>query len=396
MDIAISDPSTMFVFGGLFFIFIGLLRGYNNFKFVGVFLCLCGVVLYLYSSGLLPPIISKDIDISVSSSPVGADIYLDGTNKGKTPMSLNDIKQGPHNITLKLAEYEDWSQTVNLNASTGSISPTLTPILTEGNISISSSPDETKVYIDGTYKGETPTILTNIEQGSHKITVKLEGYGDWSQTIIVEAGKTTSISPILEPTRGNISVSSSPDEAKVYIDGTYKGETPTILNNIEKGFHEITLKLEGYEDWTQHITVDIGKTTPVLADLTKTTPPPPEIQITYPLNTAKIKENATGNAKNIPEGQQLWIAIYPHTASKYYPQNPVSIKSDGSWDLPVQFGGAENAGEEFDIVAFLADDNAQKELIKYIKESEEAKFFDGIRILPDKNKIITKLTVIRV
>jgi hypothetical protein len=122
-----------------------------------------------------------------------------------------------------------------------------------------------------------------------------------------------------------------------------------------------------------------------------------DVKITYPSDSAivNITETIIGTAKNIPEGQQLWIAIYPHTASKYYPQNPVSIESNGNWDLPVQFGGALNAGEKFDIIALLADDNAQKKLINYIETSEKAKLFKGVRILPDGSKIITKLTVIR-
>jgi hypothetical protein len=82
-------------------------------------------------------------------------------------------------------------------------------------------------------------------------------------------------------------------------------------------------------------------------------------------------------------------------AYKYYPQNPVNVQSDGSWTLPVQFGGEENAGEKFDIYALLVDDNAQKELDKYIEESEKVKLWNGIRTLPDGTKIITKLTVTR-
>lgn len=66
--------------------------------------------------------------ISVSSSPVGASVYLDGKYKGEVPQFLNDIEQGAHLITLKLAGYEEWSQEVSVDANkTFSTSPTLIP-----------------------------------------------------------------------------------------------------------------------------------------------------------------------------------------------------------------------------------------------------------------------------
>jgi hypothetical protein len=127
------------------------------------------------------------------------------------------------------------------------------------------------------------------------------------------------------------------------------------------------------------------------------TPAKTAIHIKYPTDNGivQIKETITGTAKNIPEGKHIWILIYPQEAYKYYPQYPVDIKSDGSWKLPVQFGGEEHVGYKFDIYAVLADDNAQKEFNKYIEESEKAKSWNGIRVLPEGTSIITKLTVIR-
>lgn len=128
------------------------------------------------------------------------------------------------------------------------------------------------------------------------------------------------------------------------------------------------------------------------------TPPPAEITITYPsaLPKVNITETIHGTAKNISEGQQFWIAVYPQTAFKYYPQNPVNIQSDGSWDVPAQFGGENNVGEKFDIVAVLADKNAQTELNKYMDASEKAVFWPGMRELPNGTTKITNLTVIRI
>jgi endonuclease/exonuclease/phosphatase family metal-dependent hydrolase len=79
---------------------------------------------------------NRDIDtlkrggsLSVSSSPSGTTIYLDGSYKGKTPRTITEVSPGGHTIKLTLGGYYDWSTTVN--AKTGEIfyvKATLTPV----------------------------------------------------------------------------------------------------------------------------------------------------------------------------------------------------------------------------------------------------------------------------
>jgi hypothetical protein len=125
--------------------------------------------------------------------------------------------------------------------------------------------------------------------------------------------------------------------------------------------------------------------------------PTQKITFTHPSDSEKVqmKDSIIGTAKNIPNGQQLWIAIYPHTALKYYPQKPVNIQNDGTWSLQVQFGEKDNAKEQFDIIAFLANESAQKELNEYINTSIKTKSWLGKDFLPDGVNIITQITVVR-
>lgn len=124
----------------------------------------------------------------------------------------------------------------------------------------------------------------------------------------------------------------------------------------------------------------------------------PEIIITYPSDSATVqmKDNIAGIVKNIPDGQQLWIVIYPQTALKYYPQNLVDVQNDGSWVLPVQFGEAKDVGTKFDIVAVLAGKNAQKEFNNYIDACAKTTLWPGINTLPDGAEEYVRVTVTRV
>lgn len=85
--------------------------------------------------------------ITVRSSPSGANIYLDNSYRGLTPLTLVDIPGGSHAIILKLNDYEDWQSSVNVLAGSstdvsGTLSaspqptPTTVPQATQSPISL--------------------------------------------------------------------------------------------------------------------------------------------------------------------------------------------------------------------------------------------------------------------
>jgi uncharacterized membrane protein len=49
--------------------------------------------------------------IRVSSNPSGADVYVDGIHRGKTPLSISKIIEGAHSVKLTKLGYEDVSET---------------------------------------------------------------------------------------------------------------------------------------------------------------------------------------------------------------------------------------------------------------------------------------------
>lgn len=142
--------------------------------------------------------------------------------------------------------------------------------------------------------------------------------------------------------------------------------------------------------------------TPTQESETEPTPTPTvastqaEINITYPPDSSKVQmgETIKGTAANIPEGQQLWIVTRWY--DNYYPQNYVDIQSDGSWELPVQIGEGDSHGDYYDIMAVLADKNAQNEFNNYLNTFEKTGVFPEMRKLPDGSMVKVKVTVVRV
>jgi hypothetical protein len=233
--------------------------------------------------------------ISVSSSPSGAYIYLDGSYKGTTPKTLSSVSPGSHTIELEHSGCSDWTTTVRVAAGdTSYVSASLTPnpSPTTGFISVSSSPSGAYIYLDGAYQGTTPYTIVSVAPGHHTVSLDLSGYQHWETGVDVAAGGTSSVSaslvpthgptptPAPSPTTGTISVSSSPSGTNVYLDDTYKGIAPLTITDVSTGTHTIEVKLEGYEDWSTSVQVTAGETLPVPATLTLIPTPTPKTPTT--------------------------------------------------------------------------------------------------------------------
>ena len=72
-----------------------------------------------------------------------------------------------------------------------------------------------------------------------------------------------SISVTFAPDRGSLKVTSYPNGATIFIDGTNVGTTPGTENDIPVGTHELRLVLAGYNDYSDMVIVEKDQTTNV-------------------------------------------------------------------------------------------------------------------------------------
>lgn len=68
-----------------------------------------------------------------------------------------------------------------------------------GKLIVKSTPAGAKIYIDGTDSGKkTPQTFNKAATGNRSIMLEKEGYDDWQDTALVEAGKTTNVNATLD------------------------------------------------------------------------------------------------------------------------------------------------------------------------------------------------------
>ncbi len=223
--------------------------------------------------------------LTVTSSPSGADVYVDGSYRGYTPMTIGNLVVGAHTLELRLAGYQKSTQTVQIySGQTTTKNVGLSPSTpTTGSVAVQSYPSGASIYLDGNYQGNTYANdyfdIVGVATGTHSILLRKQGYNDYTATISVTGGgikyvtatMTQQTTPV---TTGKANVMSGPSGAEVYVDNLFRGYSPVLVPDLSVGTHSITLKMSGYSDWMSSFEVTAGQTTPVSATLTPQPAPP--------------------------------------------------------------------------------------------------------------------------
>jgi len=145
-----------------------------------------------------PPATSGSI--AITSSPVGATVYVDGIHRGTTPVILTEIPTGNHLVTLSFKGYDDWNHTISVGSGLmAAINAELeaTKEIT-GSLAVITDPPGADVSIDGNFKGVSPVTIQGISAGTHTVLLTLQDYSDNSTTITVSAGQTRKYSAGLQ------------------------------------------------------------------------------------------------------------------------------------------------------------------------------------------------------
>ncbi len=131
-------------------------------------------------------------NISVTSTPSGATVFVNGVVKGTTPLVLSDVTAGNHTLTIKKIGYNTWSDTIAV--STGemiSIHAPLVKVAKTGYIYTLSYPTGAEIFIDGITTGSTTnSIVPDVPVGYHTVHLKKPGYRDFYKRIRISEGTT--------------------------------------------------------------------------------------------------------------------------------------------------------------------------------------------------------------
>ncbi len=92
-------------------------------------IAICLLVLCIFLCGCTTPLPEKTGSVAITSSPSGAEVYLDNEYHGTTPTTIKALPAGNHTVEVRERGYKTWSQNVTvISGSTVSVSPSLVPV----------------------------------------------------------------------------------------------------------------------------------------------------------------------------------------------------------------------------------------------------------------------------
>ena len=239
-----------------------------------VVIALAGVAYPSVRRMMSAPVVT-DGTLSVNTNPPGAHLFVDGVERGVTPINVA-LKPGPHSLEVRgdgeprllpisITAGAQLSQYLELPKAAAAV----------GQLNVRTEPTGARVTIDGVSRGTAPVMVSALTPGEHSVVVESD-LGTVKQTVTVEAGTTASLTVPLAaaegaPVSGWLSVS-APADVQIFENKRLVGSSQTDRLMVTAGRHEFEIVNEtlGYRA-VRTVQVPAGKVTPVKVDFPKGT-----------------------------------------------------------------------------------------------------------------------------
>ena len=183
--------------------------------------------------------------LTVESEPAGAEVRIDNTVRGTTPLTLN-LAEGRYSIVLQRG-----TNTKQLNVQMAANAARLyhvewaaaAPAVSTqtGSLSVTSDPAGSAVTVDGTSRGQTPLTIRDLTPGRHDVLVKSTAT-TYQRSVQIEAGATASLvvggAPSATTSWGWITLN-APFPVQVQEDGRVVGTSEIERIMLSPGTHQL-------------------------------------------------------------------------------------------------------------------------------------------------------------
>ena len=255
-------------------------------------------------------LIAKPGSMNIYSEPQGAQIFVDNNFMGETPMSLNKVAEGEHEIRLSKTNFQEWTQKVFVR----SFQPTdvkATLEVSPGILSVSSNPAGASIYFKGRLIAKTPHTMSNLPPGEVVLQLDKEDYESWTTSVLIAPNSREYVDINLEEKMGMFSLSSKPDGAEVFLrradktDRIYIGRSPILNYETSIGEYLLEAEMEDYYNASATVTVMHNELTDIGIELEEK--PGSILVSTYPENArvyidGSFKGRSPFRMASIPKG----------------------------------------------------------------------------------------------
>jgi len=197
--------------------------------------------------------------MEVASEPAGAEVRVDGSLHGITPLTVEGLQEGEHDVLLTRGTASATRKVVVVSGGTATLLVSLPPgnRATAGWVSLR-APFGMEVFEGGRLIGNTANDRLMLPVGPHTLEVVSEPFA-FREAVQVQIAAGQIVSRAIQVPSGSIAVDALP-WAEVFVDGQSAGVTPLASMTLPIGPHEIVFRHPQYGERRQ--TVAVTTTTP--------------------------------------------------------------------------------------------------------------------------------------
>ncbi|HEX3585414.1 MAG TPA: PEGA domain-containing protein [Candidatus Angelobacter sp.] len=221
--------------------------------------------------------------LTVDSTPAGAEITFDGSPLCQSPCTLTGIAPGTHSIVASKNGFSHATRNVSLNAGANATVALQLEALS-AMLSVASTPAGAVIVVDGKDTGRlTPSQFSLTTPGAHTVTLRRNGYLEASNSINVEAGQTANLNLSLTALgstdeihaaggrfnkvfkkgdasgMGTVSIKTQPKNAQIMVNNRVLDKTTPFDFYLNPGTYVIDVTMSGYRPIHRVISLQEGE-----------------------------------------------------------------------------------------------------------------------------------------
>lgn len=196
--------------------------------------------------------------LEVTSTPNGATVWVDHVNRGVTPLTLSDLKEGPCLLRVSREGYVDAFESVSIEA--GKVRRASFALARQtGLLLVVTDPPGCEVSEAGVSLGTSPLLLTSLPTGKHRLTVASPGFQTKSVDLTLEGRAPLRQEVRLLSDSGALRLTSDPPGAAALVNGILRGQTPCTVDRIPAGQANLEVKADGFKPYAREIALAAGE-----------------------------------------------------------------------------------------------------------------------------------------
>jgi formylglycine-generating enzyme required for sulfatase activity len=196
--------------------------------------------------------------LDIDAGGVVARVFVDGAELGKTGDDIK-VAGGERTLTLRADRHLDVVQRVKVTGKGVRQALSIPMRPSWGRLEVSAAVSGATLTIDGAAPRPLPATV-DAPAGVHRLTVAASGSKTWQSAVLVRAGETTRVGPVvLGAPDADLRVTSRPAGADVTVGGVFRGRTPLTVALPAGMEHAIGASLQGYRATERRVVAESGQ-----------------------------------------------------------------------------------------------------------------------------------------